>query len=205
MNQSFVALRYYRKPIIIGAVIVAVVAGALSFTLPLKYSASVRLLITQRAAFTLDPYTAIRSNELIAQHLAQVVVTSSFLDKVLDPQFQIDKNYFNRDERARRKLWGQTISAAPQHGEGLIEIIAYHADPKEAIKIASAVSFLLSTQGGDYIGRDITVRLVDAPLTSRFPVRPNIPLNMAVGAVLGALLGGLWVFMKQSKKKRGHE
>src|SRR3989338_7364658 len=124
MNQSFVMLRYYRKPIIIGAIIVGILSGALSFTLPLKYSASVRLLITQRAAFTLDPYTAIRSNELIAQHLAQVVVTSSFLDKVLDPQFQIDKNYFNRNERARRKLWGQTIAATPQQGEGLIEIVA---------------------------------------------------------------------------------
>lgn len=191
-----------QKKRFIGAValIVAIAAGLLSFTLPLKYSASVRLLLVQRAAFTLDPYTAIRSTELIGDHLAQVVTTSSFLDKVLGEQYQVDHNYFVGSERTRRKIWANTISAAQESGTGLLTVSAFHPNPTEAVKIVNAVAFLLSTQGGDYIGREITVRLVDAPLTSRFPVRPNIPLNMVVGAVIGALLGGIWVAYGEKKK-----
>lgn len=198
-------LRPRRKFIILFAVVTAVIAGFLAFTQPLKYSATVRLLITQRATFTLDPYTAIRSSELIAENLAQLTQTSSFFERVLQSGYKIDAQYFAGTEQRRRRLWGQTVSADSVRGTGLLQISAYHPDRSEAVKIVSAMSLLLSTQGSEYIGRDLTVRLVDAPLPSRFPVRPNIPLNILAGAALGLVFSSGWVWVDHRKKKHHGE
>lgn len=192
-----------RKFIVIAAITVALVAVGVSLLRPLKYSASVRLLITQRAAFTLDPYTALRSTELVAENFVQLINTSSFLDRVLESGYQIDAGYFKKSSEARRRrLWENTIDSSISRGTGLLKVTAYHPEQNEAKKIVSAAAFLLSTQGSDYVGRDITVRLVDPPLASRFPVKPNLPLNMASGALLGALAASVLVWIDHRRKKR---
>lgn len=205
MESITKVLSFRRKFIILFGIGVALLAGILSFTQPLKYSASIRLLITQKAAFTLDPYTAIRSTELLGENLAQLIKTSSFLDRVLQSGHKIDAGYFrisdNLSERQRRKLWTQTIDAVQVRGTGILEITAYHPRSDEALKLVAASAFLLSTQGSEYVGRDINVRLVDAPLASRFPVKPNIPLNMAIGGLVGLLAGSGWVWIGHRRKR----
>lgn len=195
-----------KRLIIIITVIVAVVALGLSFIQPLKYSAEVRLLVTQRSSFNLDPYTAIRSTELISEHLARLVSTSSFLDRILESGYKIDKDYFAvKTEQGRRRLWSRTIDASAGRGTGLLNITAYHPKKDQAMTIVAAVSFLLSTQGGEYVGRDINIRLVDAPLVSRFPVVSNILLNGLGGLCLGLVIGSGWVWVEHRKRKHhGH-
>jgi len=202
--ESLVSILGRRKKLIIGIAIVgAVLTGAGAYVLePLKYSATVRLLITQRASFTLDPYTAVRSTELIGQNLAQLVQTSSFLDRVLLTGYGVNQQYFALPERDRRKLWTKTIEAAQGRGTGLLEITAYHPNTEEAKKIATATAFILSTQGSEYIGRDINVRLVDPPLVSRYPVKPNLPLDILTGAFVGAVVASLGVLMKHSRRRQ---
>ncbi|KKU13697.1 MAG: hypothetical protein UX17_C0011G0013 [Parcubacteria group bacterium GW2011_GWC2_45_7] len=201
MEKISTVLKPKVKLISIVALITAILAGLLSLIQPLKYSASVRLLITQRAALTFDPYTALRSTELIAENLAQVVSTSSFLERVLQSGYKIDAQYFSGSEQYRRRLWNKTVETDLARGTGMLRVAVYHPNRDEAIKIVSAIAFLLSTQGSEYIGRDITVRLVDAPLLSRFPVQPNIPLNIVAGAVLGALLGSAWVWVDHRQRR----
>lgn len=184
-----------------GAIIVAILAAGISFARPLKYSAAVSLLITQKEAFTLDPYTALRSSELVGENLAQLIVTSSFLDRVLQTGYNVERGYFDVDEQARRRLWKKTIEASQKRGTGILRVSAYHPDRAEALKIVAASAFLLSTQGSEYVGRDLTVRLIEAPLSSRIPVRPNIPLRAASGAVSGAAVAAGWVWVDHRRKK----
>lgn len=199
-------LKSRRRFIAAFALAVGVLTVIISLLQPLKYSATVRLLITQKAAFTLDPYTAIRSTELIAENLGQVVGTSSFLDRVLESGYKVDANYFKRSSETRRRaLWKNTVSTAIARGTGLLNITVYHPSKEEAKRVVSAIAFLLSTQGSDYVGREITVRLVDSPLTSKFPVRPNLPLNFVAGIFVGAVLSGGWVWVDHRRRKhRGH-
>lgn len=205
MESISQVLKSRRQFIIFFAIGTALLAGILSFTQPLKYSASVRLLIIQKAAYTLDPYTAIRSTELLGENLAQLISTSSFLERVLQSGYKIDSGYFRLSdklsERQRRKLWTQTIEAAQVRGSGLLEITAYHPKRAEAVKLVSAAAFLLSSQGSEYVGRDINVRLVDAPLLSRFPVRPNVLLNIIAGGLVGFLVGSGWVWVTHRRRR----
>ncbi|MBI4214415.1 hypothetical protein HY546_00305 [archaeon] len=193
------------KKILIATVAVGLLGGVLTLIQPMKYSASARLLVTQRAAFTLDPYTAIRSVELIGDNLAQIIGTSSFFEKILKTGYNIDQNYFKTDELQRRKQWNKMVDASVARGTGLLEIKVYHQSRDQATQIANAVVFLLSREGSDYLGRDIGIRLVDAPIVSRWPVQPSIPLNVAAGLVLGFLLGHAWGYVEHRKRKHHGE
>ncbi|MEK7607090.1 MAG: hypothetical protein AAB444_02770 [Patescibacteria group bacterium] len=189
------------KTVVAITILVGLLCGGLTFLFPLKYSATARLLITQRAAFTLDPYTALRSVELIGDNLAQIVSTSSFFEKVLKSGYQIDETYFKADEVRRRKQWATSVDAGMVRGTGLLELKAYHENKDQAAQIAGAIVFILSREGSDYLGRDIGIRLVDAPIVSRFPVKPFLPVNIAAGLVLGFVVAHIWVYTDHRNKK----
>ncbi|MEK7545657.1 MAG: Wzz/FepE/Etk N-terminal domain-containing protein [Patescibacteria group bacterium] len=196
-------LERHWKTIAVSAVLVMVAAAALSFVRPLEYSSTMRLLIIQKAGVNLDPYTAIRSAERIADNLSQVIYTSVFYDKVAAAGFDIDRSYFEPVETKRRKQWADMVSTQVTHETGFLQISVYHKDKEQASEIARAVAFVLTTEGNQFIGgRDLEIRLVDTPLQSRFPVRPNIPLNAFLGAVIGVILSSLYLVVGEARRHR---
>lgn len=176
----------------------------LSFVRPLKYSSTVRILITQELG-TVDAYTASLSVERIAEDLVSVVHTSSFYEKVTS-SYEIDEAYFQGDEIKRRKKWERTVVASVSRGSGLMTIKAYHTDPLEAEAIASAVASVLIEKGWTYTsGSNITVQLVDDALNSRWPVRPNILINAFSGFVLGLIVGAAYILIQVERVRRRHQ
>jgi len=191
--------------IVLFAVLGLVLAVVLSFLRPLQYSSTIRLLIIQNVG-VVDAYTAARSSERIADDLAIVAYTTSFYNKVMGAGFGIDENYFPEDDYKQRKKWNKTISTTVARGTGLLTIKAYHTDVEQAEQIAHAISFVLTNEGWTYTsGGNITVRLVDEPLNSRWPARPNIPANGFSGFVLGGLLGLAYVFVQTERIRRRHQ
>jgi len=174
-------LERHWKTIAVSAVLVMVAAAALSFVRPLEYSSTMRLLIIQKAGVNLDPYTAIRSAERIS----------------------IDRSYFDPIESKRRQQWSDMVSTQVTHETGFLQISVYHKDKDQASEIARAIAFVLTTEGNQFIGgRDLEIRLVDAPLQSRWPVRPNVPLNAFLGAVIGVILSSLYLVVGEARRHR---
>ncbi len=203
MDSYRYLLRHKRGLILLLGAATALLTGAATLFMPLSYRATLRLLITQRAAFTLDPYTAIRSTELIGDNLAQIIKTSTFFEKTLKAGYNIDASYYPTDETKRRRKWENTAEASMVRGTGILSVDVYHPDRDQAVQTASALAFLLAREGGDYVGRDIQIRLVDAPLTSRFPVRPNILGTMAGGFLGGVLLSTAVIVNGHRRRKLG--
>lgn len=187
------------------AVLVALLATLFSFVRPLEYSASLRLLVIQRSALGLDPYTAIRSAERVSEHLANVVYTSSFFEQVMAPEFNVDQSIFKLDARKRRDKWQRMVETQVARGTGLLTITAYHPQRDEAERIATAIGSVLQTAGWTYVGgsaADLQVRVVDEPIASRYPVRPPVSANAFGGLVLGALVGALYVVYRSEQERR---
>ena len=182
-----------------------VLAVLLSLLRPLEYSSTTRILITQELG-VVDAYTASRSAERIADDLASIVYTSTFFDKVMLSGFAIDTSYFPEDDIKERKQWEKTISASVSRSSGLLAIKAYHTDVTQAEEIAKAVAYVITTQGWTYTsGGNITVQVVDDTLSSRYPVRPNIPVNAISGLFLGAIGGAAYVFIQTDRMRRRHQ
>ncbi len=192
------------KTIFLFALLTAAFAAAVSFAFPLRYSSTMRLLIIQNQLSASDPYTAIKAAERISDNLAQILFTTDFYDQVMDAQFNIDEKYFDIDERKRRKRWNDAISTRVLRGSGMLDITVYHTDPEQAEQISQAIAFVLTTEGWEYVGGgDLQVRVVDEPLVSRWPVRPNVPANAFMGFVLGGIAGTGYVIMRDGRRRTG--
>jgi len=204
IRYSIIFLRGW-STIVLFAVVGLVLAVVFSFLRPLEYSSTVRLLITQNVG-TVDAYTAARSAERIAEDLATITYTTSFYDKVMSAGYGIDESYFPEDDYKRRKKWNKMVNTTVARGTGLLTIKAYHTDIAQAEQIAHAIAFVLTNEGWTYTsGVNITVRLVDTPLNSRWPMRPNIPANAFSGFVLGGLAGALYLMIQAERMRRRHQ
>jgi len=172
-----------------------IVAIAVSFVQPLKYSSTERMLIIQTNLAGVDPYTAIKSTERIAQNLSEIIYTSSFFNAVMS-KANIDPTYFPKDENAKRKLWRETIATEVTVGTGVMSIVAYHTSREQAAELAVRVSEQLAAIAPNYFGYSIRAQIIDDPLPSRFFAKPNVLQNALLGAIVGFLLGGTWVLVK---------
>jgi capsular polysaccharide biosynthesis protein len=191
--------------ILLCGVIGAALAILLSFLRSLEYSSTTRILITQELG-AVDAYTASRSSERIADDLANIVYTSTFFDKVMNSGYIIDTTYFSDDEIKRREQWERAVSTSVSRSSGLLSITAYHTDVDQAEELATAVAYVLTTQGWTYTsGGNITVQVVDAPLNSRYPVRPNLLVNGFSGLVLGLLGGSGYLLLSAERLRRRHQ
>lgn len=171
---------------------VALIASALQ---PLRFSSTVRLLITQTNATGLDPYTAIKSTERIGQNLTEVVYTSSFYNAVMQLG-GIDQSYFPTDEIDRRKEWKKAVEVSVVPNTGVMDVTAYHKDRDQATAIAVNVAKELAEQAPNYFGYSVRLQIIDDPLPSRFFTKPDFLSNGLIGAFFGFVLGSLWVLAK---------
>ena len=177
----------------------------LSFVRPLEYSSTARLQITQELG-AVDAYTAARSAERIADDLAAAVYFSEFYKDAVEDSASIEEDYFPEDETKKRKKWEKTITTSVSRGTGILTIKAYHPDIRQAEAIALSVADVLTEKGWTYTsGSNITIRLVDTPLNSKWPVRPNILVNAFSGFILGGLAGVGYILIEVERRQRRHQ
>lgn len=206
-RRATTLLMRYWSTVVLFAVLGVVLGVVLSFVRPLEYRASTRLLITQDV-LSADAYTASRSAERIADELSHIVFTSTFFDQVVTAGYNVDETQFSSEETQpakRRKQWVRMVDTSVARGSGLLTVNVFHQDPDQSRQIAEAISFVLTQRGWQYTsGKDISIRQVDAPLVSKFPVRPNIPSNAFIGLILGLLVGGTFVLVRAEQSERRH-
>ncbi len=207
MPISYPAILHARTGVVAGfAGLGLLLSLVVSFVQPLKYSSTVRLLVLQDVGATVDAYTATRSEERIAENLTNIIYFTTFFDQVMNAGFSIDEKSFPTQDYKRRREWAKTVSASVSRGSGLLNITAYSRNVEEAEQIARAVAFVLTEHADEYnSGGAVEVKLIDAPLNSRFPVKPNIFANAVSGLVLGGLVGCAYVIISYERIRRRHQ
>lgn len=188
-SQATIIITKRWKLIVLAGIILAVVSGLITLIFPLKYRADAQVLVISKSRFGTDPYTTVKSAETIGENLAQIMTTNDFFGKVINqPGYDIDKTYFeNVSERTKRIRWEKTISPSVVYGTGMLNVSAYSTNPDQALQIAGASVTALTLQGWEYVGEDVAMKTVNEPVVTRFPVRPNILINIGVGFVVGLL------------------
>ncbi len=203
MDSLSLVLGRSTRRLVLGGFMGIFLALALSFISPVQYRADAQVYIIARSRFGVDPYTVAKSAERIGDNLAQVVKTSDFYDKVMaNSNFQLDRDYFeNVSERTKRKHWEKTVDASIVFGTGVMNVSAYHAQPAQAKAYASAIIDTLVTKGTEYVGEDVEMKVVNQPVVTNLPVRPNFLVNSVVGFVLGVMLMSMLVVQRHLKKR----
>ncbi len=168
--------------------ITMIIATAVTFILPESYASTARIKVDNSISITnqYDPYFIQTEFEIIQ---SQVVLEPVIAKLNLNVEW--GKKYFKgetlKTTEAIEMLKGR-LSLAPVRGTKLIAITVYSDDRREAATVANAVaeSYL------DYAARkNNKAEITDRAEPGRYPVKPNKPLNIALGVVAGIILGAL--------------
>lgn len=178
---------------------IAIVFSAAS---PFKYNSNLTLLVVHNFGENADPYAVSRSDEYLSDLLARIVSSGSFFAKVEDSGFKVDKNYFSGSEKKIMKKWNQTVKAKSIPGAGSISINVYHQDRSQAEEIAKAVAYTLQTANSQYhgFGNNVEVKIIDEPITSNYPVLPNVPLNLGLAVVFALIFSLSYIYIFPEEK-----
>lgn len=199
--KDFILLLARKKVTIFFIVIIfLILAIILSIIQPFKYGSSSQVLVIQNYANP-DPYATSKSAEYLSNILAKVISSNSFFNSVLGSGYFIDKIYFGQTINGQMKIWNKTISAKAVNDSGIISLNVYHTDSAQAELINRAVVYTLQTKHGLYHGGgDISIKVIDEPITSNYPVQPNLILNFGLSLVLGLIFSLAFVYLFPEEK-----
>jgi len=190
------------KLLIFSGILVALFSLLVTSAFPLKYRADAQVLIISKSRYGVDPYTVIKSAERVGENISQVMKTNDFFEKVMmQSNYSIDKDVFESlTEKKKRKLWQETVNTSVVYGTGVLNINVYHKDQDQAKQLAGAVSSALVTRGWEYVGGDVTIKVVNDAVVTKWPVKPNMVVNAVLGFLLGVLVMAGLTIKKYYKK-----
>ena len=168
----------------------------LTVSQPFKYEAKSRILLLQYNGEILDPYNAAKSSQFISNLLAEVVTSSTFMNDVFEAGYNVDKGYFGSNLANELKKWQKTVSATAIADTGIIEIKTYHTDSNQAEQINEAIINIIKTKNSQYYGRtqDTSIKIIDEPIVSNYPVQPNLVVNFSLTIVLSFLISFSYIY-----------
>ena len=205
---NFLRIIKKRQSAIFASIIIFLaIAMVVTFSQPLKYRVSSRILIMSDGSIS-DPYTIAKSNQYLSSLLSEAVYSGSFFQLLTASNYDIDWKYFEGDYKEQTKAWKKTIATRNVNDTGVLEIEIYHPEPYQAKQLAFAVNNALITQNNVYQGSTsgLRVKVIDEPTVSSYPVKPNLPLNIGAAIFFGFAFGLAYVYIyptsRQEKKLR---
>lgn len=179
-------LKRNKALVILVALVGTVVAIGVTLIQPFEYRTTFSVLVIEKGS-SQDAFTAAKSAERLSLSLGQIIYTTSFYDKVIHSSYLPSNIKFPTDDQQRREEWKRRIETRVMPDIGQMKISVYDRNSSNATSLANALAMVLSEQGTEYLGGSdgVTLKVVDYPLTSKRPARPNIPLNLMAGFLLG--------------------
>lgn len=198
-RRTMLLKRQWKFVVLVG-IIAGLLSAALTMLFPQEYRADAQVLVISKTRYGVDPYTVVKSAERVGENLVAVMRTTDFFDKTMaQSNFAVDKTPFvDVSERIKRKRWIKSVEASVLYGTGVLNISAYHTDGDKAKELSGAVASALIAHGWEYVGGDITLKLVNPPVVSRFPVRPNTLTNGLMGLFVGMIIMSLAIVWRRS-------
>lgn len=196
--KDFIKLLNCNKKTVFWSVLVFLMIGALlTLVQPLEYGAKSRLLIVQETGPAFDPYAMAKSNENIGNILTKVIASNSFFNETLEAGYNVNKEYFTHDVKKQMKRWKKAVEVKSLGDVGIIEIEVYHRDKGQAEQIAQAINYTLKSKSNQYLntGEKLTIKIIDQPIISTWPLRPNIPLNLLLALAMGFVYGLSYIYL----------
>jgi uncharacterized protein involved in exopolysaccharide biosynthesis len=179
--------------------LVVITATLVTFILPESFASTARIKVER--VLNGDPGTAATHlpphpyDPYLVQTEAEILLSDLILGKAveaLDLNDQWGKRYLGEGGRLKSSetvlLLKARLDASPVRNTSLIQLRAYSENRMEAAELANAVVRAYASQAASSTG-GLRVQLVDQAQPSLRPVRPNKPLNIALGVVIGAVVG----------------
>ncbi|MDP2586494.1 MAG: hypothetical protein Q8P32_01865 [Candidatus Komeilibacteria bacterium] len=195
MSEFLEPNRNWWRIYLVYPLIAAVLAVGLTLLQPLEYRANSQILVIHKILPNLDAYSAARASEKLSQNLAEIIGTASFVAVLQETQPIVPLNFLEVDEAKKRQQWERKVEARAVNS--LLEISVYDPVPQNAVNLNYAIIQTLLAQGDEFHGggENIRLKLVNPPLSSRYPARPNFLLNLILAGLTGLALAYLHIYL----------
>ncbi len=160
----------------------ALVSGLVTyFLITPTYQSSSQFIVNQKTSESENvDYNEIRSNVEIINTYNVVIKSSRILDKVVD-ELNLTITAGTLSEK---------INVASEQSSQVVTVTATDPDPATAVEIANKTVEVFQEDIDDLMNVDNVSVLTEAQLSANpSPVNPNPPLNIAIGLVIGAMIG----------------
>jgi capsular polysaccharide biosynthesis protein len=198
-GQFILILKKRKKVIFFAVLLFLAIAAVITFRSPLDYRASARILIVQNYGTNTppDPYVVAQANKYLTGVLTQVVSSNAFYERTLASGFDFDKTYFSGDLAHVLNQWHSSVEAFAAEDTGIIEIRTYRSDKFQAEQLAQAVVYTLKENHALYhsSGEKVTLKVIDQPLVSNYPVRPDLLLTFGSALLIGFAFGLFYIYI----------
>ena len=201
--------------------VVVITATLVTFILPESFVSTARIKLTSvppnpAGATSRQDATDIFDPRFM-QSECEMIQSEGILGKAIDDldlNKEWGKKYANGDRlktaESRAILKGR-IDVRPVRNTSVIEIRSYSEKPEEAAKIANSLALAYvehwsHATPGAFPSGGLNVVILDHAVPGYRPIRPNKPLNIALGMVIGLVMGLLvgagawWVGLQVGKE-----
>lgn len=206
LNEFFIAMSKKKQTFVSVLIIFVLIAILITALLPFKYGSSLRLLTVHSFKETTDPYMVSKSNEHLSNLLSKITYSNLFFENIKSTAFNIDKDYFGDNEKKQMETWKKTVRSKSIGDTGIMAIDVYHTDRDQAREIARAIVFIIKRDHDLYhgFGKSVEIKEIDKPITSTFPVKPNIVLNLTLAVIFSIIfsLSYIYLFPEEDKNIR---
>ncbi len=180
----------------IGMILVSTLAGILIagaitfFIITPKYTASTQMIVQSSAVENQNTnlQNDINGNVLLINTYKDMITGDLVIDAARD-QLQAENNYSLTSEELR-----EMVEVEQSQNSQIFQVIATAEHPQEAAVIANKVSQIFQNKAQEVLAIN-KVTITSNAQTPTKPVSPNNKLNLAIGAVLGILLGAGVTFL----------
>ncbi|MCI0559713.1 MAG: hypothetical protein MN733_14585 [Nitrososphaera sp.] len=179
-----------------GLLVSALSFAALVFTSK-NFKVSLDFLVVQTLA-SQDFYAQFKSAEYIGKVLSESVYSERFVDALIATG-KVDVNSLPSDKKERLKQWSETVKVQRNLDVGMLGVTVLANDQKQGLRIAEALTQVLTEQNGLFRGGDeksVEVRVLSGPILERNPSVKELILATMGGLVLGIVLMLLWVVLR---------
>ncbi len=140
-------------------------------------------------------FSTIKSVEYLSETLSKIIFTESFLEELEKSPVKTKLN-LSKERSQRKKEWRKKIKVKKVANTGIIEITVFDQSRKMGEQIAQSIAWVLMHKSIKYHGEGeaVRVKLIDGPIVSLRPTKPNLWLNTLVGLILGLTGATIWVY-----------
>lgn len=182
------------------AIVLLCMSIAVLFTIvqSFRYEAKSKLLIVTNHNMDTSTYDLSKLNGYLSNLFAEIIKSDDFYNEVVNSGYNINENYFlKKGEDKKIEIWKKSISAKTLMSDnGIIDIRVYHTNKGQARQISEAINYVLKIKNGNYHGlnNNVNIKIIDKPIISRWPVKPNILLNFLLTIIIGIFISFVYIY-----------